>query len=141
MDSPPAYTPRASSPAPSRRSVSDTRALILGNAAVLRPRKSKEEDIELIVTKKRGIQASAEEIAIEHHYAFLVSRKTGEYDINIIVKSPPRDTIEEALEWMLERTETIIEQMLLRHGKNIDGPGCCVACHRCMRNLGSAGTP
>ncbi|TKA26429.1 hypothetical protein B0A50_05265 [Salinomyces thailandicus] len=123
MEHPPAYTPRALSPLQPlqpRRSAADTRALILGNAAVLRPRRTKDEDIELIVTKRRGIQASAEELVIDQHYAFLVSRKTGELDINIILKGQPRDTVEEALEWMLDRTETVLGQMLVQHGKNIN---------------------
>jgi len=137
MDGPPAYTPNASSALPCRRSVNDTRALILGNAAILRPRKLKDEDIELIVAKRRSPQASAEEVPLVQHYAFLVSRRTGEEDINIIVKGQPKDTIEEALEWMLDRTETIMEQMLLKHGRNIDSLGCCIACSRAVKDSGA----
>lgn len=131
---PPAYTATASSAiSPSRRSIQDTRALILGNAAILKPRKVKDEDIELIVVKRRGRQESAEEVPLEQHYAFLVTRKANENDINIVVKGQPKDTIEEALEWMLDRTETIMEKMLTTHGKNVESLGCCFECIRVLK--------
>ncbi|TKA69174.1 hypothetical protein B0A55_09579, partial [Friedmanniomyces simplex] len=110
---PPAYTatltngdstiPTPSPPA--KRNILEMRALILGNAAILRPRK-RDDDIHLIVAKHKSRQESAEEIPLEQHYAFLVQRKATETDINIVLKGEPRDTIEEALEWMLDRTET-----------------------------------
>ncbi|KAK5125786.1 hypothetical protein LTR85_012062 [Meristemomyces frigidus] len=107
----------------------------MGNAYILRPRRSRgdAEDIELIVARHRGPQASAEEVQLEQHYAFLVTKKPNQQDIEIIVKGQPRDTIEEALDYILERTEDLMQEMLLRHGKQIDSLGCCLACTRAIK--------
>jgi len=112
---PPAYsaTPANGSstvptPAPPKRNILEMRALILGNAEIMKPRK-RDDDMQLIVAKHAPRQESAEEIPVEQHYAFLVQRKCTETDINIVLRGEPRDTIEEALEWMLNRTETIME--------------------------------
>ncbi|KAK4896051.1 hypothetical protein LTR27_005908 [Elasticomyces elasticus] len=135
---PPAYTATPTNgsstlhtPAPpARRNILEMRALILGNAAILKPRK-RDERCELVVAKHASPQYSAEEVPLVQHYAFLVQRKYNETDINIVLKGEPRDTIEEALEWMLERTETVIEEMLLRHGTHVSG-GCCLDCGRTL---------
>lgn len=138
---PPAYTATADSHSPvhtppSRptRSVQDLRSLILGNAAILKPRE-RDDPVELIVAKHQPsiYQPSAEEPppAISH-YAFLVMRKPKEFDIHIVLKGEPRDSIEEALEFLLERTQTVMEEMLLKHGRHMDS-GCCVACGRSLR--------
>lgn len=116
--------------APTTRSVTETRALILGNAAVLKPRK-RDEEIHLIIAKHQQAQPSAEELPLVQHYAFLVQRKATETDINIVMKGEPRDTIEEALEWMLDRTEAVMEEMLLRHGTHVSS-GCCIDCGRAL---------
>ena len=89
--------------------------------------------MELVVAKHTAPMGSAEETASEQHYAFLVMRKPNEIDISIVVKGQPKDTIEEALEWMLDRTQTIMEEMLLRHGKHTPETGCCPACRRTLR--------
>jgi hypothetical protein len=134
---PPAYTPTAPALVPiPRRSIQDTRALILGNAAIIKPRKRSEEPIELVVAKHKTPQASAEEVAVVSHYAFLVCRKSGEKEIDIILKGKPRDTVEEALEEMLDRTEGLMEEVLLRHGKHAESLGCCIECSRAVRGAG-----
>ncbi|KAK5695492.1 hypothetical protein LTR97_009001 [Elasticomyces elasticus] len=135
---PPAYTATPTNgsstlhtpAAPARRNVLEMRALILGNAAILKPRK-RDDEIQLIVARHKSPQHSAEEVPLVQHYAFLVQRKYNETDINIVLKGEPRDTIEEALEWMLERTETVMEEMLLRHGTHVSG-GCCLDCGRSL---------
>ncbi|KAI6892645.1 hypothetical protein KC334_g13268, partial [Hortaea werneckii] len=45
------------------------------------------------------------------HYALLVKRTYSKKDVGIILKGEPRDSVEEALEWILERTETQIHEM------------------------------
>ncbi|KAK3691743.1 hypothetical protein LTR37_018471 [Vermiconidia calcicola] len=42
------------------------------------------------------------------HYAVLMRRSRGSRSINVIMKGEPKDTVEEALEWMLERTEMLM---------------------------------
>ncbi|KAK5137548.1 hypothetical protein LTR08_008528 [Meristemomyces frigidus] len=138
MNQPPAYTAAAPPPhltsAP-HRTIADTRALILGNASILRPRRDKNEEISLILARHRPPIPSAEETPLSQHYAFLVTRKQNSQDIEIVVKGVPRDTVEEALEWMLERTEDIVHDMLVRHGRQIDSMGCCVECNRTVKNI------
>ena len=144
MSLPPAYS--ASAPAvtavplahSTHRSITDTRALILGNAYILRPRRSRgdAEDISLIVARHTQPVPSAEETPLRQHYAFLVTRKNNSQGIEIVVKGMPRDTIEEALEWMLERTEDLVQEMLARHGRQIDSLGCCLECSRAVKNAG-----
>ena len=144
MSQPPAYS--ASAPAVTaapptqhaHRSIADTRSLILGNAYILRPRRSRgdAEDISLIVARHKQPVPSAEEAPLSQHYAFIVTRKNNSPDIEIVVKGMPRDTVEEALEWMLERTEDIVQEMLMRHGRHIDSLGCCLECNRAVKNAG-----
>jgi hypothetical protein len=145
---PPAYTPVPidgttiiSAPVPPRtRSIPETRALILGNASILKPR-DRDDEIHLIVAKHTPThQASAEEIVVDQHYAFLVMRRYKELDVQIILKGEPRDTIEEALEWMLDRTEGIMEEILLRHGTHAV-TNCCVNCSRMLRPGARAASP
>ena len=141
MSQPPAYSaaaPTVAAVPPTHRSITDTRALILGNAYILRPRRSRgdAEDISLIVARHTHPVPSAEETPLCQHYAFLVTRKNNSQDIEIVVKGMPRDTVEEALEWMLERTEDIIQEMLARHGRQIDTIGCCLECSRAVKNAG-----
>ena len=45
----------------------------------------------------------------------------------MLILGEPQDTVEEALEWMLDRTEIVITDMLSRHRKQV-GTGCCSAC-------------
>ena len=144
MSQPPAYSASAPAivavptPQPFQRSIADIRALILGNAYILRPRRSRgdAEDISLIVARHTHPVSSAEEAPLCQHYAFLVTRKNNSQDIEIVVKGLPRDTVEEALEWMLGRTEDIIQEMLARHGRQIDSIGCCIECSRAVKNTG-----
>jgi len=119
-------------PALAPRSIQDIRTLILGNANILRPRKGT-ETIELIVAKRNVPQASAEEMPRESHYAFLVTRGVGDRDIEILLKGKPRDTIEEALSEMLERSEVLMEEVLLRHGQHSKMTGCCLECTMMVR--------
>ena len=59
------------------------------------------------------------------HYAVLVRRNTSTKTVKIIVKGEPKDTVEEALEWMLERTEMTLHDLVVRFGKP-DEEGCLV---------------
>ena len=143
---PPAY-----SPATQRRSIHDLRSQIIANGSVIKPRsdtyKSALDYIELIVAKApkqqrtthfrdekqafktstdRPISASSGSASTSSgkHYALLVRRSSGS-DINIIVQGEPKDTVEEALEWMLERTEMMIHDLVIKKGRP-DNDGCCV---------------
>lgn len=61
------------------------------------------------------------------HYAILLQRSYSKTDVKIIVKGEPRDTIEEALEWLLERTEMDIHNMVVKHGRSVaNNQECCV---------------
>ncbi|KAK3051528.1 hypothetical protein LTR09_007183 [Extremus antarcticus] len=51
------------------------------------------------------------------HYAVLVRRNGSNERIRIIIKGEPKDTIEEALEWMLERTQMIVHDMVVKNSK------------------------
>ena len=51
------------------------------------------------------------------HYAVLVKRNPGGKTVKILVKGEPKDTVEEALEWMLERTEMMLHDLVVRFGK------------------------
>lgn len=42
------------------------------------------------------------------------------------VQGEPRDTVEEALEWMLERTECMMHDIVVRHGRPDPGDTCTV---------------
>ncbi|EMC99406.1 hypothetical protein BAUCODRAFT_146357 [Baudoinia panamericana UAMH 10762] len=136
---PPAYTVQPSSGSVTipttgstpKRSIQDLRALILGNAEILKPRGCA-DPVEVILAKRKVPQASAEELAMEQHYAFLVVRRPKETEITILMKSEPHATVEAALEAMFDRTETIMEDVLLRHG-SFATAGCCLACNRAMR--------
>ena len=163
---PPAYTPAApAAPTSVRRSVEDTRALILANASIIKPRQRTDAPIELIVGKTkppalaaastRSFTSQTSNITIRindtpgasgssnnsperrpsdsgvrvagRHYAALVNRSFPSNEIHMLILGEPQDTVEEALEWMLDRTEIVITDMLSRHRKQV-GTGCCSAC-------------
>ena len=44
----------------------------------------------------------------------------------VAVQGEPRDTVEEALEWMLERTECLMHDLVVRNGRKDPGDGCMV---------------
>jgi len=109
------------------RSIQDTRELILGNANIWRPRKTT-EPIELVVARHKEETSSR-----ESHYVFLVTRNPMEKDVEILLKSKPRDTIEEALDELLARSEVLIADVLLRHGRYVHETGCCTECREGLR--------
>ncbi|KAI6835718.1 hypothetical protein KC332_g16406 [Hortaea werneckii] len=135
MEQPPAYTP-------SPRSIEGLRAQILANGSLLRPKsdphhsgRSSGDHIELVVAKltaaaatKPGAPAATASGAptADKHYALLVQRTYSKKDVGIILKGEPRDSVEEALQWILERTETQIHEMVSRYGRTSSGDGCCV---------------
>lgn len=59
------------------------------------------------------------------HYAALVSRSSA--SLQLILRGEPQETIEEALEWLLDRTEIVVAAMLDRHAKQTPS-GCCKVC-------------
>ena len=61
------------------------------------------------------------------YYAAIVNRTILSNDIHVLILGEPQDTIEEALEWMLDRTQTLITDILSRHRKQV-GLGCCTTC-------------
>ena len=142
---PPAYTQHASSTTAfvPNRSLQDTRALILANAQVIKPRK-KDWDIDLVVARTkapepRSLQASlmgadTEEPTptVEKHFAVLLHRAEQGTEIVVLIEGQPQDTIEGALEYVLEKTEVVLQQMLVTHGRRADG-FCCTKCARSVR--------
>ncbi|GAB1734917.1 hypothetical protein NU195Hw_g5106t1 [Hortaea werneckii] len=70
--------------------------------------------------------ANASATGANKHYALLVKRTYSKKDVGIILKGEPRDSVEEALQWILERTETQIHEMVSRYGRTSLGDGCCV---------------
>ncbi|KAI6803185.1 hypothetical protein KC360_g639 [Hortaea werneckii] len=70
--------------------------------------------------------ASASATGANKHYALLVKRTYSKKDVGIILKGEPRDSVEEALQWILERTETQIHEMVSRYGRTSTGEGCCL---------------
>ncbi|KAI6824216.1 hypothetical protein KC340_g299 [Hortaea werneckii] len=131
MEQPPAYTPS--------RSIEGLRAQILANGSLLRPKddshtgRSSNDHIELVVAKLPSpagkstatpSSAYASSTGANKHYALLVKRTYSKKDVGIILKGEPRDSVEEALEWILERTETQIHEMVSRYGRASTGDGC-----------------
>ena len=59
------------------------------------------------------------------HYAVLMRRSGTSKAVKIIVQGEPKGTVEEALECMLERTEMVMHDMVVRYGRP-DNDGCTV---------------
>lgn len=59
------------------------------------------------------------------HYAVLMRRSGGSKTVKIIMRGEPKDTVEDALEWMLERTEMVMHDLVVRNGRP-DNDGCSV---------------
>lgn len=146
---PPAYTPTIPSPpTTTRRTIEDTRALILANASIFKQKAKDYQPIDLVVGKTRSAadvaagtintrsfvsqtsnvtirindgpattsssDASPERRVSDHdsarvvgkHYAALIYRTgAARQEIKILIKGEPQDTVEEALDWMLDKTE------------------------------------
>lgn len=153
---PPAYTPEVRVPATStRRTIEDTRALILGNANVMKKYKdwgpielivgktrspakvidianstrsftSQKSNVTLVINDSPAAGSSsrgASERRISNsdafrvagkHYAVLVYRTAHRGELAILMKGEPQDTVEEALEWLLDKTEMEITDMLAK---------------------------
>ena len=58
------------------------------------------------------------------HYAVLIKRASGS-KINVIIQGEPKDTVEEAFEWMLEQTEMVLHDMVVKKGRPADEE-CCI---------------
>lgn len=136
---PPAYsiTPEPGSttvpqPTQQRCSILETRQLILDNAAILKPR-GRDDEVILTTTRRKLRQDSAEDRPVEQHYAFLAMRKPSDKAIAVLLKTPPQPSKEAALEYLLAQSETVVEDMLMRHGQNIASLGCCVECMTTLR--------
>ncbi|KAK5170128.1 uncharacterized protein LTR77_004712 [Saxophila tyrrhenica] len=162
---PPAYTETILAPPTAlKRTVKDTRQLILANASMMRPH-VKTGAIELVTGKTRGptpttgprsfisttsnvtirirdsspspgdqtppserrpSDSNAGSRVAGKHYAALVSKSmdTRSTGTEVIILGEPQNTVEEALEWMLDRTEIVITEMLANHRKEAQVT-CC----------------
>ncbi|KAK5170105.1 uncharacterized protein LTR77_004689 [Saxophila tyrrhenica] len=69
--------------------------------------------------------ASASTAVESKHYAVLIKRSGGT-KIRIILKGALKDTVEEALEWMLEQTEKIMHDMIIMNSKQDTVDECVV---------------
>lgn len=171
---PPAYTPTPSArPTTTQRSIEDTRALILSNAQIIRPRLRIEGSVTIVLgkakpqappgsaTTSRSFTHSTSNTTIRiadvngdesrrgsavenvpdanpqrqqgKHFASLVARGNSQ-QIQQILRGEPQDTVEEALEWLLDRTEIVVAEMLERHAKQMTS-GCCMGCDKALGGL------
>jgi hypothetical protein len=69
--------------------------------------------------------ASSSDAGGGKHYAVIAKRNGSNTTIKIVIKGEPKDTIEEALEWMLEHTQMIMHDMIVKNSKQDNG-GCTV---------------
>jgi hypothetical protein len=178
---PPAYTVTAPVPPTStRRTIEDTRCLIMSNAWMMGGHMRSVGPIELVIGKARHPGARAEsgsrsfvstrsnvtirvrdtspaapsrspERPVDQgtspgastprtsgkHYAALVSRDKDNHYTDVVILGEPQDTIEEALEWMLERTEIVVTEMLANHRKQAS-TSCCRSCGQALRGESSS---
>ena len=167
---PPAYS--LTTPAPpttTRRSIEDTRALILSNATLLASRLDLKDPttVSLVLAKApppsspdtsgaRSFTHSASNVTIRlapspegnssgersrrnsvarerqqgRHYAILVAKGKGT-EIAVILRGEPQESVEESLEWVLDRTESVVGEMVERHGRVVKGV-CCTFCERLL---------
>jgi len=151
---PPAYaSAEPARPAAPHRSIHDLRSQILANGSILKPRSNRErasdDHLELVVAKlpagaasmpgssfgmsaKHALAdinssaAASSSSATGQHYAVLVHRSYEKTYMKIVVKGQPKDTVEEALEWLLERTEMEIHNMVARYGRQSEEADCCL---------------
>ena len=67
------------------------------------------------------------------HYAAVVARHTDPQSptVQVIILGEPQDTIEEALEWLLDRTEIVVTEMLGNHRKQATTT-CCRTCNHAL---------
>lgn len=170
---PPAYTAtQAAAPTTTQRTIEDTRALIMMNAQMIKPKLPIDGSVTIVIGKTRPpILSSSGARSFTHsasnttirisepaenesrrgsgaaelinvtpqrqqgkHFAALVAR--GKAQVQQILRGEPQDTIEEALEWLLDRTEMAVAETLDRHGKQMTS-GCCMACDRALGALPS----
>ncbi|KAK0258747.1 hypothetical protein LTR91_024125 [Friedmanniomyces endolithicus] len=142
MDPPPAY--------PTHLTIPDLRAQIIANSTIIYPHrevtKAADSHLELIVAKTHqaspaGAQGTGKHLstvggpsthaaatgpAASHgavHYAVLVRRSYEKEDIKMLIKGQPRNTVEGALEWMLERTERDVHDLVVRYGRVVSKVG------------------
>ena len=77
-----------------------------------------------MVSKSGGESSSSPATAGDgKHYAVLLKRNVGSKTIKIIMRGELKDTVEEALEWMLHQTELLVHDLVVQNGK-IDDDGC-----------------
>ncbi|KAK3673473.1 hypothetical protein LTR78_006707 [Recurvomyces mirabilis] len=130
------------------RTIQDLRTQIIANASCFKPKYNNDraatDHLEIVVAKapatmsiadeKEAVRAGApQNVAIPFsqgsmagkHYAVLVKRSSSDREVRIVIKGEPRDSVEQALEWMLDRTEMAIHEHILRYGRN-EKDGCCV---------------
>ncbi|KAK3051552.1 hypothetical protein LTR09_007207 [Extremus antarcticus] len=166
---PPAYAETVLAPPTAlRRTVKDTRQLILANASMMRPLLKVGGPIELVVapsTGPRSFVSTTSNVRIRirddspardtrdrspprdrrpsdsggariagKHYAALVSKnmESRSFMTDVVILGEPQDTVEEALEWMLDRTEIVVTEMLANHRKEA-AVVCCRACGNVLR--------
>lgn len=67
------------------------------------------------------------------HYAAVVARSTDPQvsKIDMIIQGEPQDTVEDALESLLEDSQIVVTEMLANHRKQAF-PSCCRACGQAM---------
>ncbi|KAK0267522.1 hypothetical protein LTR35_016252 [Friedmanniomyces endolithicus] len=142
MDPPPAY--------PTHLTIPDLRAQIIANSTIIYPHrevtKAADSHLELVVAKAHqaspagahgtgkyvitvggpSTHAAATGPAASYgavHYAVLVRRSYEKEDIKMLIKGQPRDSVEGALEWMLERTERDVHDLVVRYGRVVSKVG------------------
>ena len=81
--------------------------------------------------ERRESDSNAVRVAGRHYAALVYRTAMAPKDIHMIMLGEPQDSIEEALEWMLDRTEIVITDMLSRHRKQATA-SCCTTCTKTL---------
>nr|OQO32271.1 hypothetical protein B0A51_00519 [Rachicladosporium sp. CCFEE 5018] len=141
---PPAYTAPSAATTPTLRTINDLRSQIIANASILKPRNNEErsraDHIEVVVARlpsttsiiptwspdvKADLRAQSQAFSKGRasatvnaglHYALLTKRTTSKSEVQIILRGEAKPTIEEALEDVLERTEALMHDHVLKYG-------------------------
>jgi len=133
-------------------SIADLYTLILANAAIIKPRKLKDDaTVELVVARTDAgtpIRVPAPGVAFPTydaapgvspmHFAMLLIRSSSSIEVAVLLQGQPAESPEKALEWMWERTQALMVDVIRRHGARSNALGCCGMCAQALKNRQSS---
>jgi hypothetical protein len=117
---PPPYSTDVVTSKQPHRSILDLRAQIIANASAVNPKKdvhkAADDHLDVVIAKEpvTGVSRSAISSTPAKHYAILIERRRHSNEPRILAKGEAKDSVEEALEWMLEKTEIQTHSLALR---------------------------